>query len=379
MSRQSFNFSFFLFSYFAYAGTFSSFAGLFFTANGMSGSQVGILLSLIQVMRIFGPNLWGHVADQSRRRVWVLRLTVAASVAVFSLFFVAQGFWQFVAIMVLLNLFTSAQSPLCEALLLGELKGDVHGYGRIRLWGSIGFILAVMAAGYLLDWFTVQALPMVAGFMLLGVLVASLGLREGSGTTHAAPAGPLWDVLRQPGVPWFFLSAALMSATHMSLNVYLSLYLAHLGYSKPMIGAMWAVGVVVEVLFFYFQGPLFARFGARRVMLFAFACCLVRFPMLAAGASVLAVLVLAQVLHAATFAAHHSSAIATMQRWFSGPLQARGQALYISLAYGLGGTLGGFGLSLCWSKLGPSSIYYVAAALAGAGLLAARASFRRQA
>ncbi|MFZ3285598.1 MAG: MFS transporter, partial [Telluria sp.] len=89
-------------------------------------------------------------------------------------------------------------------------------------------------------------------------------------------------------------------------------------------------------------------------------------------------LALAQLLHAASFAAHHSACVITLQRWFSGPLQARGQALFISIGYGVGGTLGALFMTLCWDKLGPEPVYFAAAALAGAGALAAALSFRWQ-
>ena len=73
--RQSFNFSLFLFTHYAHAGTFITYVSLFFAARGMSAPQIGILMFLVQVMRIFGPNLWGWVADHTQQRVVVLRMT----------------------------------------------------------------------------------------------------------------------------------------------------------------------------------------------------------------------------------------------------------------------------------------------------------------
>jgi PPP family 3-phenylpropionic acid transporter len=92
----------------------------------------------------------------------------------------------------------------------------------------------------------------------------------------------------------------------------------------------------------------------------------------------LVLLLIAQVLHAATFGVHHSSSVATLQRWFAGPLQARGQALFISISYGLGGTLGGLLLSACWDTFGARVVYVIAALMSGCGLLAAALSYRWQ-
>ena len=375
---QRFNFSLFLFSYYAHVGTFAIYATLFFAARGMSAPQIGVLMSLIQVMRIVGPNLWGWVADLTGQRVLVLRLIAFAAIAAFCGMFFAATYTEFIAVMVLINLFTSAHGPLADALIMAGLKGRLHDYGRIRMWGSIGFIGAVLGTGYLLEWLGVARLPWIAGALLLAVALASLRLdaAPAPAPAHAAPA--LWGVLRQPAVLAFFASAALMAGVHMSLNTFYSLYLAQAGYSKPLIGAMWALGVLAEVAFFYFQAPLFERFGARRVMLCAFGAALLRFALIGVAGEFLWLLVLAQLMHAATFAAHLSAAMIVMQRWFAGPLLARGQALYMSLAYGVGGTLGGLAMSLCWDRLGAQAVYYLAALMALAGGAAAWLSFRWQ-
>lgn len=368
----------FLFAYYAQVGAFAIYATLFFAARGMSAPQIGVLMSLIQVMRIIGPNLWGWLADHSGRRVAVLRLTTACALLAFCGIFFARTYFQFIAVMVAFNLFSSAQAPLCEALLLSAMRGDASNYGRVRLWGSVGFIVAVLAAGCLLESLGVNALPWIALFLLLCVGASGLLIRQAPLAAQHEAAPGLWSVLRRREVIAFFVSAALMAGVHMSLNAFYSLYLEQAGYSKPVIGIMWALGVVAEVAFFYFQAPLLRRFGAQRVMMFAFATAAVRFPVIGAGGQLLALLALAQLLHAATFAGHLSSSVMLMQRWFAGPLQARGQALYMSLAYGIGGSAGGLAMSLCWDRIGAQAVFYLAGVLAVAAAGSAALSFRWQ-
>ena len=379
MHKQSFNFSLFLFAHYAQAGTFVTYVSLFFAARGMTVPQIGILMALVQMMRIFGPNLWGWVADHTQQRVVVLRMTALCACLSFIGMFFGDSFAWFVALMLVLNLFTSALTPISEALMLSGMKGDLSGYGRLRLWGSIGFMASVMVASYGLEWFGVDAFPWIMLGMLVCVLGASTRLREAPHTEVAAAKAPLARVLRQPEVVSFFLSTALMVAAHTSLYVFYSLYLERLGYSKPVTGAMWSLGILAEVLFFYFQASVFRRFSPRSVILFALAVAVVRFVMIGAGGASLAVLVAAQLLHAATFAAHHSASIMAMQRWFSGALQGRGQALFVSIAYGAGGTLGGLFMAACWDRIAPEAAYYAAAGLSAAGMLAALLSFRWQA
>jgi MFS transporter, PPP family, 3-phenylpropionic acid transporter len=377
--KQSISFALFFFAYYGYVGVFSPFASLYFADRGMTAAQIGMLMSLVQVMRIFGPNLWGWVADRQHQRVNVLRITATAAVVTFSGFFFGQTFTQFFIVMVVVNLFVSAQGPLSEALMLSEMRGDLTHYGRLRLWGSVGFILTVTLAGPLLDWYGIRLMPAIALALLMLVLAASFRMQESSHGGIHQDAPSVLAQLRRREVIAFFTSTFLMIAAHASLYVFYSLYLAQIGYSNTVIGLMWSLGVVVEIVFFFYQAPIFKRFGVRKLMIASLLIAVVRFLMIGFGAQSLVLLLIAQVMHAATFGVHHSASIATLQRWFSGPLQARGQALYTSISYGLGGTLGGLILGGLWDTFGSRTVYLAAAVFSLAGAGAAVLCYRWQA
>jgi PPP family 3-phenylpropionic acid transporter len=376
--KQSFNFALFFFAYYGFIGVFSPYASLYFSDKGMTAAQIGVLMSLIQVMRIFGPNLWGWVADHSQRRVLVLRITALAALTAFLGMFFGQTFAQFFVVMIAINMFTSAQGPLSEALMLSEMRGDLTQYGRVRLWGSVGFILTVTVAGYLLDWQGISLMPWISLAMLGLVLLASCRMQESAHIPPQHDVPSVKSLLQQREVIAFFASTFLMIAAHAALYVFYSLYLAQLGYSKTVIGLMWSLGVVAEIVFFYYQAPLFRRFGIQKLMMASLLIAVARFLMIGFCAQSLFWLLIAQILHAATFGVHHSASVAMLQRWFSGPLQARGQALYISISYGLGGTLGGLILSALWDTFGAQTVYLTAAGFALAGAGAATLAFRWQ-
>lgn len=376
---QSLNFALFYFAYYGYVGVFSPYASLYFADRGIGAAQIGVLMSLMQVMRIFGPNLWGWVADHTSRCVQVLRLTSFAAVLVFCAMFWGDSFTYFFIIMVLLNLFTSAQGPLSEALMLSAMRGDLTHYGRLRLWGSVGFIATVTISGKLLDWYGIELVLWISLALLALVACAAGSMREAGRVAPAHNPLSVRELLMRREVLAFFTSTFLMIAAHASLYVYYSLYLAGIGYSNTVIGLMWSLGVIAEIAFFYWQAPLFRWLGVRWLMLASLAIGVVRFLMIGFGAESLALLLLAQVLHAATFGIHHSASVATLQRWFAGPLQARGQALYISVSYGLGGTAGGLLLSACWDTLGAKIVYLLAALLCVLAWVAAWLSYRWQA
>lgn len=375
---QSLSFALFFFAYYGYVGVFSPYASLYFADRGLSATQIGILMSLMQVMRIFGPNVWGWVADQSNRRVLVLRLTSVAAALCFCGMFFGQTFAFFFALMVTVNLFTSAQGPISEALMLSSMRGDLTHYGRVRLWGSVGFIVSVTLSGYLLDWQGIELMPWIALLLLVMVTSVTFSMKEEQVAHPAHQSTSVRQLLARKSVLSFFASTFLMIAAHSSLYVYYSLYLSDIGYSKTVIGLMWSLGVIAEILFFFYQAPLFRRFGVRKLMLLSLAIAVVRFLMIGWGAESLWVLLLAQVLHAATFGVHHSASVATLQRWFAGPLQARGQALYISISYGLGGTLGGLLLSACWDTFGAQLVYLLAAVMSLLAFVAAKLSYQWQ-
>lgn len=376
--RQSLYFASFFFAYYGYIGLLSPYASLYFADKGMSAAQIGVLMSLMQVMRIFGPNLWGWVADHYQQRVAVLRLTALAAAAAFCGMFFGQNFAQFFVVMVVINLFTSAQAPLSEALMLSEMHGDLTHYGKLRLWGSVGFILAVTLAGPVLDRFGIALMPWIALVLLIMVLAVSMRMFETPHTGIHRDTPSALSLLCQREVATFFGSTFLMIAAHASLYVFYSLYLARLGYSNTVIGLMWSLGVVVEIVFFFYQAPLFRRFGVRKLMIASLLIGVLRFMLIGFGAESLAILLVAQILHAATFGVHHSASIFTLQRWYSGALQARGQALFTSISYGLGGTLGGLVLSLIWDTFGPHAVYLAAAMFSLAGAGAAMLSYHWQ-
>jgi PPP family 3-phenylpropionic acid transporter len=376
--RQSFNFAFFFFAYYAYVGAFNPYASLYFADKGMGAAEIGILMSLMQVTRIFGPNLWGWVADHTQRRVTVLRVTAVAALLVFCGMFAGAGFTQFFVVMLALNFCTSAQAPLSEALMLSEMRGDLTHYGRLRLWGSVGFILAVTCGGKLLDWQGISMLPWLSWGLLGLVLLASLRMQESPHQQIHRTMPSVRLLLLRPEVAAFFTSTFMMVAAHSALYVFYSLYLAQIGYSKTVIGLMWSLGVIAEIGFFYFQAPIFRRLGAKVLMLTSLTIAIGRFLLVGFCAQSLFWLLFAQILHAATFAAHHSASVLTMQRWFSGPLQARGQALYVSISYGLGGSFGGLLLSAFWNDINGRAVFFAAAVLASVGLIAAVFSYRWQ-
>lgn len=376
--EQSFGFGAFYFSYYSFVGVFPTYVTLYLAFRGIDAFEIGILMSLMQAMRIIGPNLWGWMADWTGQRARVLQFTAGSALVAFTGFFFGGGFWYFAFFMIAVNLFTSAQGPLSDALILSEMQGNLSRYGQLRLWGSVGYVVMTAASGFVLDWTGIGLMPWVGAVILGVVLLVSLRLYQTPQPSIVRKKASVWGVLRQREVVAFMVSGGFMLAAHSALYAFYSLYLSLLGYSSITIGIMWAIGAIAEIVFFIYQAPIVRRFGIKAIMLASLFIAVVRFALIGIGAESFAVLLFAQLLHAATFGAHHVASILSIQKWFAGPLQARGQALFISASYGIGGTLGGFLLSWVWDVFTPETVYWVASVFALIALLAVWQSFQWQ-
>ena len=169
--------------------------------------------------------------------------------------------------------------------------------------------------------------------------------------------------LWRPGVPAFFLCVALMQLSHGPYYTFLSIHLEALGYGRGLIGALWALGVVAEIVLFLVMRRVLAIFSLRRLLVASFLIATLRWLLLGTLADYLSVLIFAQVLHAATFGAFHVAAIHFVQQRFGEKYQGQGQALYATLA-GVGGALGALYSGYVWQEIGPALTFAVAAASA---------------
>jgi PPP family 3-phenylpropionic acid transporter len=258
---------------------------------------------------------------------------------------------------------------LIEALTLGHLDRQAERYGGIRLWGSIGFVVAVLGVGMTLDHVAEHVVLWASASFLLGMAVTSFFMTESPIPASGAAFGRLRDVVISPPVRSFLAASFFMSAAHGALYVFYSLYLVSEGYSKTQVGALWTLGVIAEILVFAFMPQLFRRFSIKAVLLFCFACAGLRFALIGFGVGSPVLLVLAQLMHGATFGAHHASAMAVIHRWFGPGQHARGQALYGSLSFGAGGMMGALLSGAVWETLGPALCFSLASAFGWAGWL----------
>ncbi len=372
------------FAYFAYVGVSAPYFPLYLAARGFHAAEIAFVLALGPLARIFAPTFWGWLADRTGARRGIVIFSCAAIACGFAVLPFAEGIVAVAALMALMNVLSAGAMPLVETITLSSLAAPtlsgkrpgtpvspVGGYGRVRLWGSVGFIGAVLATGAWLDFRPAGTLAALLAAIAGVTFAVSFMLPRGSVHRTATDDGAAAPQ-DFPGPPVRALLGAgfCMALAHGALYAFFSLHLERIGHAASAIGALWTIGVLAEIGVFLFLPLLFRRFSLASILLASFLAAALRFVAIGWGSDSLIILVLAQLLHGLTFGAHHAASVAAVHRLFPDRAHARGQALFSSVSYGAGGAAGALIAGWVWETAGPGPMFSFAAlaALVGAGL-----------
>ena len=358
----------FYFFYYAAIGAFLSYWGLYLQWLGYTAVDIGIAAGAYSGLRIFAPVAWAWLADHWQIRLPMIR--IASLLAPFTFLVPLEGgqlAW-LVAQMLLLSFCLNAVLPQLEVLTLNHLHRREADYGVIRLWGSVGFVLAVLALGPVLDQTGLKPVP----WMIFGILLAMglLSLSVPDALAHEDPAESaegLLKVLRRPEVMALMAACFLSQFSFAPYYSFFSLYLEHHDYSKAAIGVLWSLGVVAEVGVFLYMAKLLPKYGLRPLMLWALALTALRWVLQVIFIRNLPALLVVQCLHLASFGIYHAVAVNLIHQMFRGRLQGRGQALYSAVSFGAGGALGSLLSGYLWEQVSPDAVYWMAAVSAALG------------
>ena len=351
----------FYFFYYFFVGSFVPYWGIYLQSENFSPSSIGILLSLFQISRIIAPNFWGWLADHTGHRVKWIKLTSFLGLIGFIGVFWAKGFFWIFLVMSALSLFTSSTLPLAESLTLAHLATTDGHYSRIRLWGSIGFIVASLFLGYLIDLQGINILLWVLLISQTIIFFLSNTIPETKEIHHKKNDLSIWKIIKTPSVIALLIGCTLMVSAHGVLYNFYSIYLKEHGYSSATIGWLWAVGVICEIFIFMLMPKILRRYSLKAILLMSLFLGVIRFILIGASPDHFYLLFIAQIFHAATFGSFHAASIEIIAYFFKGRNQSRGQAIYNSVAYGIGGTIGGLGGGYLIQYLGGQIGFMIAA------------------
>ncbi len=351
----------FYFFYFATLGAFLPYWSLYLQNQGFNALEIGELSAVMMATKIIAPNLWGAIADHTGKSLKIIRIASFFAAFLFAGFLFKTGYLWFAIITAGFSFFWNAALPQFEAVTLFHLKHQSHQYSQIRLWGSIGFVVAVMGISELLDYYTISTLPIIALILFISIWLITLITPEANITHQPMEDKGLWQIIKKPEVIAFFTVYMLLQAAHAPYYVFYSIYLKQLDYSSRLIGELWGLAVIAEVVLFIFMRRLLASFSLRHILLWSAFLSMTRWLMIGFAANSLYWVIAAQLLHAATFGSAHVAGIHLVHQYFGNKHQGKGQALYSSTSFGLGGMLGSLFSGYYWDQFGAMIVYSAAA------------------
>ena len=206
------------FFYFAYLGAFAPYFSLYLSSLGIAAAGIGAIMALPQLVRIFAPHLWGWLADRGGHRLRVARICTVIGTTIYCGLFAATEFEALLAVVLLMSFFLSAALPQVETTTLSHLGEQSAQYGRVRVWGSIGFIAAVLVIGYVLDALPIRVLLWIMLSILGATSLLLMLVPEPSESAHAQDHTPIAHVIRQPQVIALIVACASATTGRKSAN-----------------------------------------------------------------------------------------------------------------------------------------------------------------
>ena len=249
----------FYFFYFAVLGSLLPYWGLYLQSLGFNAKVIGLLSAIVMATKIIAPNIWGIIADRRGRRIGIIRFgSLVACIAFAAILFKQSVLW-FVLVISVYSFFWNAVLAQFEVVTLGHLIERPYNYSRIRLWGSIGFIAAVVGLGYFFEQASLDYLPWIITFILALIWFSSLWITEKPLHQNGEEGSNFWQQLKRPKVMSFFIACFLLQVSHGPYYVFYSIYLEDYGMASTTIGWLWALGVIAEVIMFLLMHRLFAK------------------------------------------------------------------------------------------------------------------------
>lgn len=342
---------------------------------GFTPERIGLLLAVPMVTKLIAPNLWAWLADATGKRLTILRL--GSFLGLFCFFGITfnQSFIWLAVVICGYSFFWNAILPQHEVITLGFLKDKPERYSLLRVWGSVGFIFAVLGGGYYFEHISIALFPWVGITLLACIFISSLFIPQSPVGARDHQRQSLWKIVRQPTVIAFLLAGILLQMGHGAYYSFFSIYMEEMGFSRSAIGILWSIGVIAEILIFMVMHNILLGVGVRMVLIASLLLAALRWYLIGNGSEILWLLIFAQCLHAFSFGTFHAASIETIRRLFQSGTQAGGQALYGAVSFGVGGAAGSYLAGHFW-HYGAAQIFNVAAVLCALAALIAWYGFR---
>ncbi|MDC1255973.1 MFS transporter [bacterium] len=255
------------FWYFAILGMVVPFLPVYLDGKGFSSLQIGEILAIFTATKIIGPTLWAMLADKSGKQLPIIRLGSLLACICFSLLIWVNDYWPIAFVLASFSLFWTAILPQLEVFTLSSVRRNAKIYARIRLWGSIGFIVLAISAGELIEQFSSEAFTYIGIFVLFALYLSTLILEQPKTVRSGQVANSsIIDKVFELRFILFFISGLLLQISFGPYYSFFALYLRDLDYPGYAVGLLISVGVVAEIFIFVIAGKLFKYFSIKNLI-----------------------------------------------------------------------------------------------------------------
>lgn len=337
------------FWYFGILGLVVPFLSVFLDARGFTSLEIGEILAVITATKIVAPTLWAQLADKSGKQLTIVKIGALLSLLSFSLIIWTVSYWPLMFSLAMFSLFWTAILPQLEVMTLNSIRKSAKIYARIRLWGSIGFIIVAMLGGELIERYSAEAFSYIGIAILAGLFFSTLVSQQPRIKSLAkTDNSSIIDKVFNSNFLLFFFAGLMLQMSFGPYYVFFALYLKKLAYSGFLIGIFIAIGVIAEIGIFIFAGLFFKSFSLKTLISSSILLTALRWYIVGHYADSDIALAASQLIHALSFGLYHSASIAFIQQHFNANQQSRGQAIYIGGVYGIGGAVGAYMAGILW-------------------------------
>ena len=356
------------FIYFGVMGIFLPYFNLYCYHLNFSGFQIGTLSALRSVVMIMFTLIWSVLADRLQIRKPLYILCNFISTMIWAFFFFATDFKAMLVITIFYAVFYAPIISFLEAFTMDVLGLEKKSYGRLRVWGSMAFIITVIVLGRIIDLYSVE---IIIALIFCGSLIQAavstkipaVHIKKDASFTLQA------KVLLKKRVGVFLFCAFLMLASHATYYGFFSIHLENMGYGNTFIGIAWALATISEIMVMIKSDWIFKRFSMENVLVFSFMVAALRWFAFFWAKSPPAILLL-QMLHALTYGTFHVASILYIDALTPAEAKTLGQAANNAVTYGLGLMVGFFVSGYFFESLGSFGLFFTSGFIAlGGGLI----------
>jgi PPP family 3-phenylpropionic acid transporter len=318
-------------AYFAMVGVALPFFPVWLSSNGLTPENIGVIIGCSTFVRVFFDPFVAQLADKRGIRQPIIVLLVAFALIFFSLYFISNTFWTILFVTILYSSCCGATQPLAESLTMLGTKYAQFEYGRVRLWGSLTFILAAVIAGNILaDNSSDMILLMIFGTICF-LLIVTLFLPNIKSSISVSVRFPIISLVRDKSFTLVLIAAALIQSSHAVYYGFGTIHWQKSGISEVIIGLLWAEGVISEVVVFIFGGIILRNIGPVRLIFLGGLAGILRWTVTGLDDNLLTLFIL-QIFHGFTFGATHLGIIHYISNNVSESFSATAMSLYAAVA-----------------------------------------------